>query len=246
MSSGLDSSPGLSNLANLNVGLQTSLQATAPTGTYYVRVNAVNASGESAPSNEQTVIVAPTCAAPGAPQGFTAAASGTTVSVSWQPPVSGGPPAAYILEAGSTPTTSNLGQITVSGLTFTASAPPATYYLRVRATNACGPGPASPTQQLTVGCAPPGTPGSPSTSVSGTTVTLTWAPLAGISQYVVEVGTAAGMSNTTVRTVTGTSTQITGLPAATYFTRIRALNACGTGGPSGEATFTIPFIRRLS
>ena len=233
------SAPGLANIANLNVGQQLTLQTTAPPGTYFVRVVAANASGLSSPSNEDIVSLVPSCTAPGAPLGFNASANGSMASLGWQPPVTGGAPTSYILEAGSTPSTSNLAVLTVGGLSYTTSVGPGTYYVRVRATNDCGPGPASVTQQLTVICPPPGTPGTPATSVSGTTATLSWAGVAGASQYQVEVGTAAGASNVTTRAVVATSTQISGLPAGVYFTRIRATNACGTGGASGEAIFTV-------
>lgn len=46
------SGPGLSDLATLQVGLQTRFVTTAPPGVYYVRVRSVNARGLSAPSNE--------------------------------------------------------------------------------------------------------------------------------------------------------------------------------------------------
>jgi predicted phage tail protein len=52
------SSPGLSNLANSNVGNTTSYVATGVgNGTYYVRVRAANAYGQSAGSNEFTLAV---------------------------------------------------------------------------------------------------------------------------------------------------------------------------------------------
>ncbi|MDH4066070.1 MAG: fibronectin type III domain-containing protein, partial [Acidobacteriota bacterium] len=49
------SAPGLSDLAVLTTGNQTTLATTAPPGTYYVRVRAVNARGASDPSNEIVV-----------------------------------------------------------------------------------------------------------------------------------------------------------------------------------------------
>ena len=51
------SAPGLSNLAILNVGGATTLTVSAPSGTYYVRVVALNAFGGSVPSVEIIVSV---------------------------------------------------------------------------------------------------------------------------------------------------------------------------------------------
>ena len=66
------SSPGLSDLANSNVGNTTSYVATGVgNGKYYVRVRAANAYGQSAPSNEFTLTV-----------GSTPTPTPTTVSIS--------------------------------------------------------------------------------------------------------------------------------------------------------------------
>lgn len=49
------SGPGLSNLGVVDVGHVTTFTTAVPSGTYYVRVRAVNARGASAPSNQVTV-----------------------------------------------------------------------------------------------------------------------------------------------------------------------------------------------
>ena len=50
--------PGLANLASIPTGsTATSFLASAPTGTYFVRVRALNSAGASAPSNEVTLVV---------------------------------------------------------------------------------------------------------------------------------------------------------------------------------------------
>jgi len=51
------SAPNQANLAQANVGLQLGLSANAPNGTYFMRVAAVNAFGQSSPSNELTLSV---------------------------------------------------------------------------------------------------------------------------------------------------------------------------------------------
>ena len=50
--------PGLSNLGVLPTGsLDTAIAGAAPSGTYYLRMRAANASGSSAPSNEVVLVV---------------------------------------------------------------------------------------------------------------------------------------------------------------------------------------------
>jgi hypothetical protein len=51
------SAPGLSNVAIANVGAVTFLSAAAPSGSYYLRVVALNAFGGSSPSNEVLLTV---------------------------------------------------------------------------------------------------------------------------------------------------------------------------------------------
>ena len=145
------SAPNLANLVNLPVGNVTGLVAQAPPGTYFVTIVAQNAFGTSAASNEVAVTVGPSCTIPGAPTAFAVGSSSTTASMSWAPPVTGGAPTSYQLEAGSGPGLSNIAVLRLGGLSFSAGAPPGTYHLRVRATNACGVGPASTEQVLSMG-----------------------------------------------------------------------------------------------
>jgi hypothetical protein len=65
--------------------------------------------------------------------------NGLIVALSWTYP-SGVPAAQFVIEAGDAPLGSNLAVVTVPGNDprFTAQAPPGTYFVRVRARNACG------------------------------------------------------------------------------------------------------------
>ncbi len=133
------SSPGLSDLAALNTGSSaTTFTTAAPPGRYYVRLRSRNACGTSAPSNETTVTIG--CSPPSAPGVLTATVTGSSVALGWGP-ASGA--TSYVLEAGSTPGASNLGQFPAAAPGMTASAPPGTYYVRAHARSACGGGPAS-------------------------------------------------------------------------------------------------------
>ena len=105
------SSAGQSNLANFATGsTSTTLSApNVPAGSYYVRVRATNGSGTSAPSNEVLLVVGGggCTTAPGAPSGLTVAFnSGGTVVLSWN--AASGSPSTYIVEAGSTPGSTDL------------------------------------------------------------------------------------------------------------------------------------------
>ena len=114
----------------------TSFSITAPTGTFYLRVQAKNAFGTSAPSAEVRVDVQPQ--PPNPPLAIVASVSGRTVHLEWQAPPLGWPATSYRLEAGTAPGLSNVGALPVSGTTFDAVVPPGRYYVRIRAVNAYG------------------------------------------------------------------------------------------------------------
>ena len=120
-------------------------------GTYFIRVRAVTALGLSAASNEAVAVVtgtpgpppAPTptpSAAPGAPENFRATANGGTVTMTWSASPAGGTPLFYVIEAGTGPGLTNLVSFSTGnpGLSFLATAPAGTYFVRVRAGNALG------------------------------------------------------------------------------------------------------------
>ena len=143
--------PGASDLASFPVSSATSIVVGAPLGVYYVRVRAASACGVSAPSNEIVVTVNGAVPLPEAPTGLTTSVAGDVVVVAWTPPLTGGTPAGYRLEAGYAPGASNAAVLvtTVRALRVTG-VPRATYYVRVRAFNAAGPGPATPEVVVTV------------------------------------------------------------------------------------------------
>jgi hypothetical protein len=236
------SAPGFANVANASVGPATDFLASAPPGTYFVRVIAVNALGASAPSNEVVVIVT-LSTVPAAPVAFSASASGTTAMFSWAPSPAGGAPTSYLLEATLIANGPVIASVPVAGTTLTVpNVPPGTYFVRVRGVNAGGAGPASAQQSVTIdeatGCVP-GTPSPPSASVSGADVTISWNAVNAATSYRLDVGTAAGASNVVSEELTGTSRDLAGLSPGRYFMRVTAQNACGAGAASGEASFSI-------
>ena len=156
------SSPGLTNLANFSTGnAQTSFSTTGVgAGNYYVRVRAIGVTGEiSATSNEALLVVGsgPCTGAPGAPFGLsTVSVSGSTLVLAWNGAAGG--PTSYVVEAGSGPGQVNLANSDL-GLTTSLTATGVgvgTYYVRIRAKNPCGSGPASNEIVLVVGSSAPG------------------------------------------------------------------------------------------
>src|SRR5437762_178737 len=78
----------------------------------------------------------------------------------------------------------------------------------------------------------PGAPTDLAATVSATTVTLTWlAPTSvdPVTSYVVEAGAFTGASNLALFDTgnTNTSLVVTGVPAGTYFVRVRGRNSAG-------------------
>jgi predicted phage tail protein len=128
--------PGLSNAAVVNVGNTTTFAADVNSGVYYVRVRARNDLGESDPSAE---IEIRTPGAPQPPTAFMQSGQGPEVTLRWTAPVGGYAPTGYVIEAGSAPGLANLAVLHVGNVVnFTTTAPPGTYYVRVRAVNASG------------------------------------------------------------------------------------------------------------
>ncbi|HUE89595.1 MAG TPA: fibronectin type III domain-containing protein [Vicinamibacterales bacterium] len=179
---------------------------------------------------------------PGTPSNLSLTVSGTSVSLTWTAPTLGGVVATYVVEAGSAPGRTDLASVatgsTVTAVGFT-DVPAGFYYVRVRAQNAAGTG--NPSNEVTaaVNFVLPGAPANLLASVSGTTVGLNWsAPLSGgpVSNYVIEAGSAPGLSNLALTSTSGPQTSIAfgGVPFGTYYVRVRARNALGSGNASNE------------
>jgi predicted phage tail protein len=128
---------GLTNLFDGNVGTSNALNTTAPAGTYFTRVRAVNGCGTSNASNEVQWSLA--CVAPPAPTDMTFTKSGGVVNITWTAAAGA---ATYRLQAGTTSGSSNLFNSDIgagTGIQFNiGSVPAGTYFLRVLATNSCG------------------------------------------------------------------------------------------------------------
>ena len=138
------SAPGLSDLAIVPTGSsQTSLTVhNVPPGLYYLRVFFEVGGVRSSFSNEIPVAVGLPCTLPSAPPGLGATATAATAHLTWSAAARA---TSYILEAGSATGLANLAVFDTgsSATSFATPAPQGTYYVRVRARNACGIGAAS-------------------------------------------------------------------------------------------------------
>jgi len=188
---------------------------------------------------------------PGAPGRLTVGASGTTATFSWTAPTTGVAPTTYVIEAGSAPGLSNLATL-VTGSTATSyvlsGVPPGAYFVRVRARNAAGTGPAS--NEVSLAMTPagectalPGPPAQQAPVVSGNTVLLSWtAPTTGgpVDRYLVAAGSTPGTANLAIIDTGAAATMLsTFAPNGVYFVRIGARNPCGIGAASNEVSFTV-------
>jgi predicted phage tail protein len=145
------SASGQSNIANFATGsTSTTFSANGvPGGVYFVRVGAQNAVGAGPVSNEVTFSVGqqPSCSA-APPSALQSTVNGSLVTLNWSAAAGGA--TSYLVEAGSSPSLSNLASVNTgsSATTFTANAPPGTYFVRVRAVTSCGV--SSPTSDVTI------------------------------------------------------------------------------------------------
>jgi len=183
-----------------------------------------------------------------APTNLTVSTAGSSVMLNWLPPSSGCVPTAYQIEGGSGPGLSNLANFSTgsSATTLTAGAVASGgYYVRVRASTASGLSAPSNEVQFTVGStpcsAPPLAPTAVAARVTASTVVLTWNASTGApGSYVLEAGSAPGLTNIVVSDTGSAATSFTAVaPAGTYYVRVRARNLCGTSGPSNEIVLLV-------
>ena len=179
-----------------------------------------------------------------APRQMTAAVSGNTLTLGWQP---GSGPAAsgYVVEVGTSSGGAEVGAFPVGALTrVTGTLPAGTFFARVRGASAQGTGaPGSEVIVTTPSVSlPPQAPSALSGTVANGVVMLTWSAAAGnATTYVVEAGTGPGLSNIGALPLGHLDTTFsTPAPPGTYVVRVRAANAFGVGPASNEITVTVP------
>jgi photosystem II stability/assembly factor-like uncharacterized protein len=215
---------------------------------YYWRVSAKNAGGVSAWSSSSsfTTVVS----LPSAPTLITPLDNDVNVSVSptlnWNA-VSGATSYRLQVSAASdfAATVSDQSGLTSTSRTVTSLANGTKYYWRVSASNAAGTGLYSSTRSFTTFFLAPSAPvlSSPASGSTNqpTTVTLSWNASTGAGTYRLQVSTSAAFASTIVNdsTLTGMSKQIGSLSfGTTYYWRVSASSAAGTGAFSSSFSFT--------
>jgi len=168
--------------------------------------------------------------------------TGPATTFTWTPPATA-PAGGYVLEAGTSPGTTQV-TIPLSGATsFAAEVPRGDYFVRVRTVGMPG-GAEQVSNEILVrgGCqnAPPPPTGLAAELGAGS-VTVSWsAPDAIVTRYAVEAGSAPGLANLASIAWPGEQTTLTAnAPPGTYHVRVRAVNGCGTSAPSSGIYFTV-------
>jgi hypothetical protein len=231
-----DTGGGLFNQAGPRLGV-------LPPGTYefMYELEDRDADNDQAGSGTSSGRVRLVLRKPVPPTNLQVATSGLSIVVSW---AASGDALAYQFEAGSTAGAANLFVGDVGGLTqLQGPVPPGTYFVRVRSRYGSALGPPSNDVTFTVGnvaCgAPPPAPTGHSVVAAGLNLALTWDSTVGATSYVLEAGDVSGAANLLSTNVGGLTTLSGVAPAMTYFTRVRAVNACGASPASNEAAFTL-------
>lgn len=231
-------------------GSTTSVPATLPSGTWYIRLAGVTAYG---PGDKSAVLCLTlpgggSCepqTPPGPPVLHAPIVNGLNVQVSWSAGA-GGAPTGYVLHAGRTPGASDLGVFpTGTTTTIGGQLAPGTYFVRVVASNAAGQA-VSSEQSFTIGNpAPPVPPGAPTmhpSSVSGRNVTLSWSPGATGGPAASYVVVARYPGNPTIIATlpsAATSLVVPDAPPGTYAVSVVAVNPSGISGESNQVLVSV-------
>ena len=212
--------------------------------TYYYHVTAVNAIGESEPSNQASAMPVAGPSVPDAPRNLVATPGNGTISLTWSPPPWDvrSPITGYTVyrgtNSGNRSFSITLGNVTT--YTDTGLANGQRYYYVVTAVNAIGEGPPS----TEVSAKPATVPNAPSNlrAIPGNgKVTIQWSSAANngapVTNYTVYRGTTSG-STSWLATVGAVNTYTdTGLTnGVRYYYRVAAVNHVGEGPKSNEAS----------
>lgn len=237
--------PGLTVSASGSVaGTPTATGVSSFTG------RVTDSSGATATSPLCVITIAPPpLQPPGPPTNLVAGALGSTATLTWAAPTTGGPPTTYIVEAGSKPGANDIVPgFPTGGIATTltqAGVPDGFYYVRVRASNAAGTsGPSNEDLLVVHATGVPGPPLQLTATATNDTVVLKWLmPSTGgqPTSYFVNAGTQPGVTDIPpVDTHSPATIYVaTKVPAGTYYIHVNGANRFGVGPPSNEATVVV-------
>ena len=220
---------GVATTSFLNTGLTNGT-------TYFYKVSAVNANGESPLSAEASAT--PQVAAPAAPTGLAATPGNGQVSLAWNA-VSGA--TSYKIYRGTASGAETLFQsgITATNFLNTGLTNGTTYFYKVTAVNAGGESPQSSEASATPQVAAPAAPTGLAAVAGDGQVSLSWNAVSGATSYKVYRGTASGAETLLQSGLATTSFLNTGLTnGTTYFYKVTAVNAGGESPLSAEVSAT--------
>lgn len=215
------------------------LTFTAPTGSFFIRVKALDGAMVSAVSNEVPLHVN-TTVTPSAPSSLTGLVNTDALALSWKLTYGGGEPTSVVVDVTGT---QNISLPLGTAETFAFNGVPGgTYTFAVRAVNAGGSSAASAPVTLTFPGACSGVPAAPSGYAFynvGSNVFVLWDPPTtgpAATSYALTV-TGAFVGSVPV----GASRSLaTSVGPGTYTVSVSASNACGTSAPTATQTVTIP------
>ncbi len=185
-------------------------------------------------------VVAPT-APPEAPSGLAAVTNGATLHLSW-PRAAGA--TSYRVEAGTATGLADTFDGDIGDVaSLQAVVPPGDYFVRVRSVNAIAVSAPSNEVEAIVATrascvAPPPPPAGYSVQTAGLFASLSWQASPTATGYVIEGGSSSGAADYGATAVGDVVTYQATVPSGTYFTRLRASNACGLS----EASREIPVV----
>lgn len=187
--------------------------------------------------------------APSPPLNLTATVSGNDVTFAWQLPSTGGMASSYVLDAALSPGGVAVASLPVTGSPFVVpGVPTGVYYVAARGVNADGSSQRSNEVVVSVpsgssGCnAAPNPPTALTASAVGNLVTLLWsAPPAGCpaTGYVVQAGTAPGLTDLAVINVGAATTLSASAELGTYYIRVIAVNPFGGSGATSDVVLGV-------
>jgi fibronectin type 3 domain-containing protein len=206
---------------------------------YFYVVSAVNATGESANSNEVNATPAAPAQAPPAPTSLAAAAGNAQVALTWN--ASTGATSYHAKRSTASGTETQIAAPTTNSFTDTTATNGTKYFYVVSAVNATGESansnevsatPTAPAQ------APP-TPTNLAATASNAQVALMWNASTGATSYNLKRSTTNGSGYATVSSPTAASYADTSVTnGTTYYYVVSAVNASGESANSSQASAT--------